>query len=213
MSVQDTVTVPNIVYGDKAGPASYATGGFELDLTADLEFLDFLSVEIETNGSLLPCRFRYTRNQDTTGAFAPGKAVIKIMREQYDKLTFGNVSGLPGGVTAQSGKFAAGTTTGSGHTHSIDHDHPSTTSSTPTPSGVGVATGIVDADLPELHTHDVDIANFTGSSASDTHTHDRSFEYDHDHGLTETTTDTALTEVAAATNLSTTTLRYFAVGQ
>lgn len=212
MSVQDTVTVPLIVYGDKAGPASYAAGGFELDLTADLTFIDFLTVEIETNGALVPCRFRYTRNQDTTGAFAPGKAVIKIMREQYDKLTFGNVSGLPGGVTAQSAKFAAATTTGSSHTHAIDHDHP------PTESGA-VQTGGNAADagaggpVIAAHTHTVDIASFTGTSGSQTHTHDRSFEYDHDHGLTETTTDTALVEVAATTNLSTSTLRYFAVGK
>lgn len=212
MSVQDTVTVPKIVYGNKSGPASYATGGFELDLTADFRFIDFLTVEIETNGSLVPSRFRYTRNQDTAGAFAPGKAVIKIMREQYDKLTFGNVSGLPGGVTAQSVKFAAATTTGSGHTHSIDHDHPSATSGTPNAAGGSVGAAIGGAAHSE-HTHTVDIASLTGTSGSQTHTHDRSFEYDHDHSLTETTTDTALAEVSATTNLSTSTLRYFAVGQ
>ena len=212
MSVSDIVTVPFIVYGNVSGPASYATGGFQLDLTASLSFIRYLSLEIETIGSLASDEYEVILNQDTTGTFAPGKATIKLLRDRYDKFSIGAVSGNPGGTTVQASKTATGTTTGSSHTHTIDHDHPSTTSSAPTAAGAGVDAAAAQPAVAG-HTHTVDIAAFTGSSATGTHTHDRSFEYEHGHAI-GTVTDTAvsLVEVANATNLSTTTWRYLAVG-
>lgn len=212
MSTSDTVTIPFIVYGNVSGPASYATGGFELDLTASLSFIRFLSLEIETIGALTSDEYEVILNRDDAGAFAPGVATVKLLRDRYDKTTLGNVSGQPGGVTVQASKTATGTTTGSGHTHTMNHDHPSTTSSVPTAVAPGVDAAAAMAAVDE-HTHAVDIANFSGSTASATHTHDRSFEYEHGHAI-GTVTDTAvsLTEVANATNLSTTTWRYMAVG-
>ena len=213
MSTSDTVTIPFIVYGDKAGPASYATGGFELDLTASLSFVRFLSLEIETIGSLASDEYEVILNQDTSGVFAPGKATIKLLRDRYDKFSIGNVSGNPASTTVQASKTATGTTTGSGHTHTINHDHPDTASSVSTPSGAAVNATAGATTSMVNHTHTVNLANFTGSSASETHTHDRSFEYEHAHSVgTVTDTAVALTEVANSTNLSTTTWRYYAVG-
>lgn len=212
MSVSDTVTVPFIIYGDVSGPASYATGGFQLDLTASLSFIRYLSLEIETIGSLASDEYEVILNQDTTGTFAPGKATIKLLRDRYDKFSIGAVSGNPGGTTVQASKTATGTTTGSSHTHTIDHDHPSTVSGSAVAGGAGVDAAAAAAAVA-AHEHNVDISNFTGSSATGTHTHDRSFEYAHGHSVgTVTDTAVALTEVAAATNLSTTTWRYMAVG-
>lgn len=212
MSVSDSVSVPFIAYGNKSGPASYATGGFELDLTAQLSFVRYLSLEIETVGSLASDEYEVLLNRDTSGVFAPGKAVIRLLRDRYDKTTVGAVTGEPGSVSVRASKFATATTSGSSHTHSIDHDHPSTTSGTPTAAGSGVDAAAAAAAVAG-HTHSVDVANFTGNSAATTHTHDRSWEYEHGHAV-GTVTDTAvsLVEVANATNLSTTTWRYFAVG-
>lgn len=213
MSVSDTVVIPFIVYGNKSGPASYATGGFELDLTASLSFIRYLSLEIETVGSLASDEYEVICNQDTTGAFAPGKATIRLLRDRYDKFSIGNVSGNPGGTTVQASKTATATTTGSSHTHTIDHDHPSTASSVSTAGGAAVDSGAGGATSMVNHTHTVDIPAFTGSSAAETHAHDRSFEYEHNHTVgTQTDTAASLVEVANATNLSTTTWRYYAVG-
>lgn len=212
MATSDSVVIPFIVFGNKSGPASYAAGGFELDLTAQLSFVRYLSMEIETVGSLPSDEYEVLLNRDTAGVFAPGKAVIRLLRDRYDKTTAGAVSGQPASVTVQAAKFAAANTTGSSHTHSIDHDHPSTVSSTPTAAGAGVDAALAQPAVAG-HTHAIDVPNFVGSSTATTHTHDRSYEYAHGHSL-GTVTDTAvsLVEVANATNLSTTTWRYLACG-
>lgn len=209
----DTVTIPLIFTGNVSGPASYATGGFLLDLTASLSFVRFLSLEIETVGSLASDEYEVILNQDTTGAFAPGKATIKLLRDRYDKFSIGNVSGNPASTTVQASKTATGTTTGSAHSHSINHDHPSAETFSAIAGGTGVDSAVGAAAVVG-HTHTIDIPAFTGtSSTSETHTHNRSFEYAHSHAVgTVTDTAVALTEVSAATNLSTTTLRYFALG-
>jgi len=212
MATSDTVTVPKIKVGNWSPPASYTTGGVELDLSVAFSFLNAVKLEVETIGSLMPVMQVHSYNVDTSGAFAQGKAVIKLLRVRYDKITVGAVSGVPSGVTARNTKFAAGTTTGSGHTHAIDHDHPSVTTATPTVGGTG-ADGALGGVAVVGHTHTVDIANFIGSNTSATHTHDRSFEYDHDHGITHTETAASYVEVAAGTDLSTTVFRYRAYGQ
>lgn len=211
MAVIDNINNVKVSAGNVSGPASYATGGFELDLSATFSFLGSLELAVETLGSLMPVEYEITLNRNSSGAFAQGKAMIKLTRVRYDKATIGNVSGNPGGTTVQASKTATGTTTGSSHTHAIDHNHPSVTSSTPTAGGDGVNAAIGQPAI-STHTHDVDLANFTGNSGSQTHTHDRSFEYDHNHSNTQTSTNGTATEVASTTNLSTTTWRYFAIG-
>lgn len=211
MSVSDSVTVPIVTYGNVSGPASYATGGFLLDLSATYSFIKFLSIEIETPGTILSDEYEIALNQDTTGAFAPGKAVIKLLVDKYDKMSVGNVSGNPASTTVEASKTATATTTGSSHNHTMNHDHPNTTSSTPTASGVGVAT-TVGGIAQTTHTHDVDVAAYTGNTSSDTHTHNRSFEYDHSHGTTSGLSDITPVEPTVGTNFSTVTWRYFAVG-
>lgn len=93
MITSDAVSVPFIVVGDKAGPASYATGGFLLDLSGSLSFVRYLSLEIETIGSLASDEYEVLLNRDTAGVFAPGKAVIRLLRDRYDRTTVGAVSG------------------------------------------------------------------------------------------------------------------------
>ena len=212
MAVLDNINNVKASAGNISGPASYATGGFLLDLSATFSTLGSVELAIETLGSLMPVEYELTLNKDLSGVFAPGKAVIKLTRARYDKGTIGNVSGQPGGVTIQASKTATGTTTGSSHTHAIDHDHPSTTSATPTAGGTNGVNSALGQPAISTHTHDVDIAAFVGSSGASTHTHDRSFEYAHDHSNTQTSTNNTATEVASTTDLSGTTWRYFAIG-
>lgn len=212
MAIKDTATGATVKMGNFSPPSSYTTGGILIDLSADFSWLGFVNLEIETVGSLMPVHFEWQLNEDLTGAAAPGKAVVKLMRNRYDEATIGNVSGNPGGTTVQASKTAAATTTGSSHLHSMAHNHPNTTSANPVAGGVGVNSA---AGQPGMatHTHDVDLPSITVDTGSATHTHDRSFEYDHNHSFTAgTQTNAASTEVAAATNLSTTVFRYFAAG-
>lgn len=207
----DTVTIPKIVVGNVSGPASYAAGGFELDLSASFAVLHFFKPVIETAGVLEAEEFEVGINQDTTGALSYGKVVIKIYRDRYDKFSIGAVSGLPAGTATQAAKFAAGTTTNSSHTHTIDHDHPATVSAAMTAAGGAVVSNAAGGAM-ELHTHSVNVPNFTGNSGANTHSHERSFEYEHSHSFTDAETDISLVEVAAATDLSGVTFRYIAAG-
>lgn len=212
MAVSDTVSNKKIVTFDKSGPASYAAGGFEVDQSAQFAFLHYLSlIQTASGGTIGAYHFVLALNTDSTGAFAQGKARVKVMRDRYSRSTFGNAQNAPSGVTVEVNAVAAGTSTGSSHTHAIDHDHPSTTSSAPTAGGDGVDAALGQPAIA-AHTHAVDIANFTGSSGANTHAHDRTFEYTHGHGLTNTVTNTTRVEVAAGTNLSGYTWRCMAVG-
>ena len=207
----DTITGAAVATGNVSGPASYATGGFLLDLSADLSSLGFLDLVPTTVGVLPPCHLVFTLNRDLSGAFAPGQAVVKIMRDRYNKASVGNVSGNPASTTVQAAKAAAGTTTGSSHTHTMDHDHPNTTSSV-NGTGGGAVVALAAGVALSAHTHDVNVANFTGNTAASTHTHDRSFEYEHDHPVTQAASNAISTEIAAATDLSGTTWRFYAIG-
>lgn len=212
MAVKDTVLIPKVIFGNVSPPASYATGGFLLDLSASFTNLGAVRLSVETVGLISPHHLEIRYNVDATGAQAFGMCVIKIVRHMYDKATIGAVSGLPSGVTGQSILFAAGTTAGSSHTHSITHDHPAMTIG---PAINAAGTGVdaaVGGDATATHTHTTDPPVFTGNSATGTHAHNRTTQYDHQHGLTEASTDVTQTEVDAATNLSTTVFRYMAVG-
>lgn len=212
MAIQDTVTIPVLIAGNVSGPASYAAGGFLIDLTASVSFIRFLSVEIEVEGSIVSDEYEALCNRDLSGNFAPGKAVVKLLMDRYDKTTIGSVSGNPSGTTVQAALAQAATITGSSHGHGMNHDHPSATSSTPTAISGGVNAAVGGNPNMSGHSHAVDIPLFIGGTGLTEHTHQRAFEYEHSHSIgTVTETNATLTEVSAGTNLSTTTFRYFAV--
>lgn len=212
MPVTNITAIPKITTGNISGPASYSAGGFTLDLSASFSSLNFLKLIEETPGALPDVEYEVLMDRTASGAVAYGQVAIKLVRPRYDKFSIGNVTGLPSGVTAQTSKFAAATSTGSSHTHSTTHDHPATNSSTPTAAGLGVDSA---AGRPDIagHTHSVDVPSEVFTSGASTHAHDRSFEYNHGHGTTQAETDATLTEVANGTNLSAVTWRYLAVGQ
>ncbi len=201
MAVSDTGTGAKTYAASVSGPASYAAGGFLVDFSSQFTHLGYLEPLVVTRGVLPSVQYEITLNRNLAGTYSPGQAVVKVMRDRYDRAVNGAVSGNPASTTVQAALTAAATTTGSGHTHSMNHDHPSTTSTVNTTGGAAVVSA---GGGPALlsHTHTVDLANFTGSTASATHTHNREFEYDHDHPLTTADTVYAYTEIAAATNLS-----------
>lgn len=209
MATQDTVSVPKIIAGNVSGPASYAAGGFDLDLSAEFASLLFIKLIPETLGVLMPVEPEILLNRSAAGAVAHGEVAIKLMRERYDKTTIGNVSGQPGGVTVQAALSANSTST---HIHSIAHDHGAVTSGAMAQAGAGSTAGASPDALG--HVHSVTIPASAASTSNDgSHTHNRAFEYQHGHAL-GTVTDTAvtLTEVANATDLSGVTWRYIAFG-
>lgn len=178
----DHVHSPKITTGEVDGPASYATGGFELDLTDEVVSLQFVSLAIETVGpNLPPAHYEITINDPDSGI-----ATIKVMRHRYDKLTsVDDVSGQPGGVTVQAA---------SGATTSTSNEDVSTTGAAATVDA-GAGSG---AAQNEAHTH--------------SHSHTFDSIYEHGHDVTQTETDAESVELAATTDLSGTTWRYFAVG-
>jgi len=211
MATSDTATGAKVKAYSVTGPASYATGGFLHDASADFSWVGFCDVTVTTRGSLAPCDFEYLLNKDLSSVEALGKAVIKVVRGRYDKATMGNVTGQPGGVTVQSAKTATATTTGSSHNHAINHDHAAVTSATETASGAAVNLS-VGGGAAGGHTHSFDVPSLTGNTTSDTHTHDRAFAYDHAHTSTVATVDCSPVEVANGTDLSATTFAVLVYG-
>lgn len=214
MAVSDVTSGAKIKVYTVTGPASYATGGFLHDASADFSwigFVDFIQTvrDSDLNG---PFDYEILPNRDLASAEALGKVTIKLNKGQWDRETLGNVTGQPGGVTVQASKTATATSTS--HLHAIGHDHAAVTSANPVNSGtLGQlldALGAANAML--THTHSFDVANFVGNTASNAHTHDRSFEYDHSHSLTTAVTDVSLVEVPNTTNLSGATFKIVVYG-
>jgi hypothetical protein len=197
--------------GSTTGPASYATGGFVVDLSADFSSVDFFQLAIETVGANLPpCHFEVTRNSPTNG-----KVTVKVMRHRYDRATVpqGGVGNAPTGVTVQTSKQNSDGE--SGHTHDTTIGALGTTNKTSgAPSATAAPTaGIASAPGTNTHTHTTDIDHTHGtktSAAGTSHNHGSSFLYDHSHTVTQTETNAASVELGAGTNLSGTTLRWFA---
>lgn len=211
MAVKDTITGVKAKTYTVSGPASYATGGFLHDASADFSSIGFVKVNVSIRGPLPPCDYELLLNRDLSSVEAFGKAVIKVVRGRYDRATMGNPISLPAGTATQSALFAAGTTTGSSHTHTMNHDHPSTESGDYI-SGGGNANASVGQPPIASHTHTVDIANFTGSTTATTHSHVRAFEYDHSHTKTVANVDLSVVELANGANISTTTFKVTVFG-
>ena len=212
MATLDTISGIKVKSYSVSGPASYATGGFLQDASADFSWIGFVDVIVTTRGSLPPCDFETLHNKTLAGAEALGQAVIKVVRGRYDKATMGLTSGVPGSVSTRSVKFAAASTTGAAHTHTFDHDHAAVTSPTETAAGtLGILLAAGGGNMRN-HTHSFDVANLAATSSSTSHTHDRSFEYDHSHAKTVATVDISAVELASTTNISATTFTLVVYG-
>lgn len=212
MAVLDAISACQAKVYTVPGPASYATGGFLMDASADFSWIGFVDVNTTTRGVLPSEEFEILLNKNLSSADAMGKAVVKIVIGRYDKADMGNVSGNPAGTTVRSVKFAAATTVGSAHTHTIDHNHPAVTSANETASGtLGLNLAAGGPDMRN-HNHDFDISAFAGSSGSTTHNHDRSFEYGHTHALTIGGSNLTEVELANGTDISGTTFTIVVFG-
>lgn len=213
-----TATVPKIVTGATAGPASYATGGFVVDLSATFTDIDFFALAITTVGANLPpCHYEYALNTPTAG-----KVTCKVMRHRYDRATVGDTSAQnpPSGVTLQ-GASGAAVAAGSAHTHgngtlavgdhaAHTHEQSASTALSVDVGGVGNATrvSVATGDPSAVLTHSV--AGALGNESS--HTHVDNNLYQHGHVVTQTETNAASVELANATNLSGSAFMYLAAG-
>lgn len=183
-----------------SGPASYAAGGFVI--ATGLATVGFLDIQLIAPGANLPAH-RLEVARDTPVA---GSATIKVMVESYQKLpaTLGNVSGLPGSVSARATSGGVESVFTTGHIHTIDHNHAVTPAST-APAGASAATlALALQPNATTHTHTLDLPNFTGNTAAIVfdHTHIWNSIYQHQHSVTNTETNVALAELTAGTNIS-----------
>lgn len=197
MAVLDAVNNLKVVTKSITGPASYATGGFAVDASADLSILGFMLVTI-TAGTMVGHEIEIDVDVSTAGAESFGRGVIKIVKHTVPQASMGNVSGQPGGVTVQAALTANAVST---HTHALDHDHGTVTSAVEAQSGAGSPAAASPDHLN--HTHDFTIpALVLASAAGGSHGHNRPFEYEHNHVTNLTVTDVTATEMTAGTNLS-----------
>lgn len=196
-------------WGEVSGPTSYSAGGFVIDLRDSLSEVLMFDLVLQTLGaSLVPHDLVVALNSPTAG-----QVTVKVMRRRYDKLSsFGNVAGQPGGVTIQTS--AQSLAAEASHTHSVVHDHAAVTSGVASEAMAGPAiSGGGGAVRVDAHTHSLDLSSIGVTSASgSSHTHTWSNIYQHQHAITQTVTDMATVEVAAAVNLSTSSWRYLAMG-
>lgn len=214
MAVNDVISGAHIKVYSITGPASYLTGGFLHDASADFSWIGFVDLiqtvrDSDLNG---PFDYEILPNRNLASAEAFGQVTIKLNRGQWDRETLGNVTGQPGGVTVQAAKTATATSTS--HLHDITHNHAVVTSAVPVNAGTlgQLLDALGAANLMLTHTHNFDVPNFVGNTVANLHTHDRSFEYDHSHSLTTAVTDVALSEVPNATNLSGATFKLVVYG-
>lgn len=188
------------------GPASYATGG--MVVTTGLASVGGASVVVDTAGGLMPVEVEVAVN-----APGAGQVTLRLLRRRYDKLTgVGNMTGLPAGITA--GTVSGGVTDAdTGHVHALDHDHAAATSAAMSASGAGTPVDVTGPLNIGTHTHSFNPPAHTGNTGPDgTHTHTFNSLYEHQHTVTQTATDTTLSEVPAGTDLSGATLTILAVG-
>lgn len=187
----------------RSGPASYATGGFAFDFSADFAYLTFVAPALVDPGPNLNAHEAEipNLNRNLSGQ-AFGQCVMLLRRDRYDRATIGSMSGVPAGVDTDTSVGVSDSATAT-HSHPINHDHPAAGSGAPTAAGGGVAAQVGGINLT-LHNHDTfDVPAFTGSSDSPSHSHQRDFEYEHDHPVTAPTqTDMVALEVVAGTVLS-----------
>lgn len=198
-----------VVFAEKIGPSSYATGGFVLDFTSTFSSLNSLRLCIKkgTRGNVPFGRFDV--DLDSPG---PGKATIIIRGYNQTRVSsFDNVSGQPAGVTVQA-TSGQSVTSESAHTHDATHDHAAQLSAAMTAAGAGVDTDAL-APAIDTHTHSVDVPSMTVTTGAGTsHNHVDNSIYAHTHTLTHTVTNVGESQLTAGTDLSATTFYIAATG-
>lgn len=199
------------MFFEKQGPASYATGGFVVDLSATFSSLNSVKLAVKkgSRGSLPGGRLEYLLNTPTAG-----KVTVKVQKYQFTLLSaIGNVQGQPVGVTVQ-GASGAVTSAEAAHIHTIDHDHSSAASSAATNTGAAVNSALTTLNQNVgSHTHSVNLPNLpVNSGAGSSHTHADNNVYQHQHSASLAATNLSSAEVSNATNLSTTLFYGIATG-
>lgn len=207
-AVKDTVGDLKVVTVTVAGPVSYATGGILVDASTTHNWLGFIRPTMVAAGPFT-VEFEILLNRDLSGAEAFGKAVLKLVRQQFDQATSGSVTSQPAGVTVQAALANTATST---HTHDFTHSHGTVTSAAMAQAGTGSAAGSTPDELGHTHVFTPGAATVTTTPAGGSHSHPRPFEYDHTHTLTTAATDVALAEVANGTDLSAWTFKVICVG-
>lgn len=197
------------IFREQPGPSSYPTGGFVVDLSDFYSAINFADLVVKKGARGSLPAVDVVPILDSPGA---GQVTFKLMRRRYNRVSaVGNVQSQPAGVTIRS---TSGTSSGaeSSHTHSIDHDHGSFASAAASAAGAGVLDQLLGVSAT-THTHTLDLANLTGTSGAGTsHSHVDNTMYAHSHSITQPATDFVLTEVANATDLSTTTWHMLITG-
>lgn len=188
---------------EKQGPASYATGGFVIDLTATYSSLNFVALLVKkgSRGALPGGRLRVKLNTP-----AVGKATIIVEKYQFLQANgvTGGVINQPAGVTVQ-GTSGVVTSAEASHVHTLTHDHPVETTSTNVDSGLGVNASLLTLLQGVVHTHTFDLPNFVGNTGpGSSHTHADNNIYQHGHSPSLTSTVLTVAELANATNIATT---------
>jgi hypothetical protein len=194
-----------IEYGTVTGPASYTTGGFTLDLSAR-----FASLKAVLLMPVAGVSFRYAEVAALDSP-AVGKALIRVQIQRETQITSA-LNTLPTGVTSQSALQNVASEAGHTHTPGSLAMSSSAATTSPVSNALAVDTGgagtAQQANHAHSHTHPIN----TGTTASgEAHAHSAPFLYTHGHG-TSTVAQPAPTEVVAATDLSTISWSYVAVG-
>jgi hypothetical protein len=128
------VVIP-LITGSTAGPASYPTGGFVVDVSAQLATVAFFMLApLQVGPNLPPVHFEYSLNQPSNG-----RVRVKVMRHRYDRLQqINGITGQPAGVSIAT---TSGARTGQASPDTVD-------------AGPGLAGA--DPTLP-AHTHAFDV--------------------------------------------------------
>lgn len=204
-----TIYNPKVRAGTISGPASYATGGFTFT-PGGFNKITFCRLSVVAEGTILTAKFSLTYNSP-----AAGQVNVKVLREQYDKIsTIINAITPPSSVTIATSNNQ--TVSSTAHTHTTTHNHAVTAASGTPSTGTGaVLVDAVSGTNQSAHTHTVDPSNFGPGSSSNSHSHISNTLYQHQHGTgAQTTPLTTLSapEVANTTNLSTSTWSYLVIG-
>lgn len=195
------------IFLEKLGPASYATGGFVIDLTGSYTTVNSFKMAPKkgTRGNVPFGRFEYKLNVPSAGM-----VTVLVRKYQFTRTSaLGTPTGQPAGVTVLAA--SGGLTSTDAHTHSATHDHAAQVSAAPAAGGGGMVLA-VGAPAINTHTHSVDVPSFILTSTSTTHSHTDNSIYAHNHSVVRTNTNVSQIELPAATDLSATTFFCAATG-
>jgi len=198
------------IFLQTAGPSSYPTGGFTLDLSATFSSLTFVAIAVKKG----------TRNnwgigheEITLNSPAVGQAKVKVLKHQQTRVSsWDSITGQPVGVTVQTTNNQAGTSEAA-HTHDATHSHVAANTAGPTAGGGGNVLLALGQNM-STHVHSVTVPSLAVTTGAGTsHNHTDNNLYDHRHTITyDTAANVTEAELANATNLSTTTLLIMACG-